>query len=178
MKRYKNNRRFIHVTSFILLLVLSSCGSKRSEIKAHINDPANGYMKEIKTEAYTLRIQYQPPAYRADQEIMLNHSEVNKKELIKEYDQLQQFLVSYHMENKELYPDDFGNMSKFNLICKDTIYCLDAHQLPNSPGNPDHEMLLLFPVSEKELGKEFVMNISGFPEPGSKHQIKYILNIN
>jgi hypothetical protein len=172
--RMKKYIPYLNVTC-LLLVVLLSCGRKHSKIREEINKPENGYIREVTTPAYTLRIQYQPPAYRADQEIMLNQSTASRKELIKEYDQLQQFLVSYSMNNQDAYPGDFGNMGKFSLVANDTIPCIDAHQLPYSPGAPNHEVLLLFPISEKEMGKEFSMIVHGFPEENSSHIIKYSL---
>ena len=178
MKKKMNNRnKMLRVaTLFLCVFAVVSCGNQRSKARAHINDPANGYIQEIKTPVYTMKIQYQPPAYRADQEIMINKSDENRSELVKEYDQLQQFVVQYTMSSPDLYPGDLGNMEKFNLVGKDTIPCIDAHQVPYSPGSPYHEMLLLFPVTEKELGKEFTIEVKGFPEDISVHQIKYILN--
>jgi hypothetical protein len=171
-----NNMKKTYLIGLIGLVFVCSCGKKKSAIREHINLPENGYIQDIKTDLYTLSFQYQPPAYRADQEIMLNKSTVNRNELIKEYDQLQQFLVKYKMENPGTEVDEMGMMDRFNLVLGDTIPCIDAHVIPYSPGSPFHEILLLFPLSEKELGNEFVLAVNRFPQVDNYHQIEYHLN--
>jgi len=160
----------------VSLLVIAGCKEKHSAIREHINKPENGYIKNIETDEYSLSIQYQPPSYGADQEMMLNKSEAKKSELISEYDNLQQFTVKFTVKKGQDYPGDFGNMEKFNLLKEDTIPCIDAHQLQYNPGAPFQEMILLFPLTEKELGKEFTMIISDFPFNDTKHTINYSLN--
>jgi hypothetical protein len=159
-----------------VVAVSFSCGKKKSAIREHINKLESGYIQEIKTDQYSIQIQYQPPSYRADQEIMLNDSKMSRSDLMEEYDQLQQFLVKYKLEDPNATVQELGMMDKFSLVVSDTIPCIDAHSIPYSPGAPDHEVLLLFPVSEKELGDEFVLAINDFPIGSDMHQIRYQLN--
>jgi hypothetical protein len=163
-------------TLFFLAFALlgMSCG-KRSAVKEWINQPANGYIQEVKTNAYILSIQYQPPVYRADQEIIVNKSSVSRRELIGEYDNLQQFVVKYKME-PGLKADVSALAESFTLIAQDTLPCVDAHNIPYSPGSPWHEMTLLFPLTEKEMGNDFTLDISGFPQQTSHHKLVYHLN--
>jgi len=165
----------IYLISILVAFVGLGCGKKTSVERERINKPENGYIQEVKTEKYSLTVQYQTPGYRADQEIMLNQSQSNKKDLIAEYDQLQQFLVKYKMEDPNFEVDELGMMERFNLVKGDTIPCIDAHAIPYSPGSPYHEVLLLFPLTEKELGDEFVLVINNFPEENNIQNIKYQL---
>lgn len=160
------------------LIVFITCGNKKSAIREMMNNPANGYIQEIDGNGYQLNIQYQPAEFRADQEIMINKSEVNKSQLIKEYDQLQQFLVKYKLENRSDEVDEMGLMFKFTLITNDSIPCIDAHKLPYSPGAPWHEVIILFPLTGKELGNHFKMRIADFPFSGNQHHIEFNLNKN
>jgi hypothetical protein len=160
----------------LAMAVIVGCGSQKSKIREHINLPENGYLQEVVTDRYSITIQYQPPAYRADQEIMLNKSNVNREELIKEYDQLQQFLVKYKINDPNVAVDELGLMDRFQLVVSDTIPCIDAHAIPYSPGSPHHELLLLFPLTENELGKEFTLAINHFPLQNSLQTLKYQLN--
>jgi hypothetical protein len=64
----------------------------------------------------------------------------------------------------------------FTLIAQDTLPCVDAHNIPYSPGSPWYEMTLLFPLTEKEMGNDFTLDISGFPQATSHHKLVYHLN--
>lgn len=169
--------RAIPVFMCMILTGFISCGKmKKSLEKEWINNPASGYTNEINGEGYTVISQYQTPEYRADQEIMLNKAKVNRKELIQEYNQLQQFLVKYKIDNPDTYIEELGLMERFNIITMDTIPCIDAHPLQYSPGAPYHEVLLLFPLTEKELGNQFTLQLNGFPFPSSMHHIRFNIN--
>jgi hypothetical protein len=167
-----------YILGLLGMFILFSCGRKRSEVREHINKTENGYIQQVNTDRYSITVQYQPPEYRADQEILLNESKVSKEDLVKEYDQLQQFLVKYKIEDPNILVDELGMMERFNLVVGDTIPCIDAHAIPYSPGSPDHEVLLLFPIGESELGNEFVLTINNFPLTNTMHSIKYQLNKN
>jgi|GEM_PF-5044379 len=167
--------RILHLLGLALLLTFTGTGcGKRSATREWINQPANGYISEVKTAEYMMSIQYQPPAYRADQEILLNHSKTSRSQLTEEYDNMQQFFVKYKMEAG----GDLNSLSlteKFRLVTSDTIPCADAHIIPYSPGSPHHEILLLFPTTEKEMGNDFSLNVAGFPQPDAVHNLVFHL---
>lgn len=161
-------------TLFIILLgVLISC-KKKSEIRPYINNVENGYIEKISNSNYEIIVQYQPPEYKADQEIIVNQSKENKDELMKEFDQLQQFLIQYRFQqdNDIEYVD---LMMKFKIFTNDTIPCIDAHQVPYSPGAPYKEIVALFPLTEKELGTKFKFYLQHFPIDNTNHEIIFDL---
>lgn len=158
---------------FVFIFCLVAC-NKKSHIKAVINDETNGYIQKVANPDYEVIVQYQPPEYKADQEIIVNQSAESKKELMNEFDQLQQFVIRYKFTNntKMEYADLF---TSFKLFANDTIPCIDAHQIPYSPGAPYYEIIALFPVSEKQLGTSFKFFLNQFPLTSSNHEINFDL---
>lgn len=154
---------------------LISC-NQRSQVRSMINQPENGYIAEVKSAGYELLAQYQPAEYRADQEIMLNHSTVPKAELVAEYDGMQQFYIKYRTSGSESTEEYIGLSERFLLMVGETeIPCVEAHPLTYNPGAPYRELLLLFPLTATELGKQFTLSITDFPLMGASHNLAFTL---
>lgn len=161
-------------TTCMGILLIMGC-HRGSKTRAMINDPGNGYIASITNEAYELVVQYQPPSYRADQEIMLHHSSVSRNELVREYDALQQFVLKYKWTNPAMNREYSDLTGKFILQTTEDILCIDAHQLTYSPGAPNQEIILLFPVTAQQLGKKFSLLVNDFPLKDAHHRIAFEL---
>jgi hypothetical protein len=61
------------------------------------------------------------------------------------------------------------------LFTNDTIPCIDAHQIPYSPGAPYYEIVTLFPLTQNELGSNFKFCFNQFPLTNAKHEIIFDL---
>lgn len=169
-------KKIVKMGFCIVLLSITAVSCNRTSVRSLINKPDNGYIQTLVQPEYEVQVQYQPPSYRTEQELKLNNSDYSREELMNEYDGIQQFLLKYKCTYDNC-PDEFYDLAAcFELNAAGQYFpCIDAHLLTYSPGAPYHELILLFPLTSRELNDDFELKIKNFPVEGNENALHFNL---